>query len=132
MKKTFPHKAHLLKTSDNYNSQSSMTSTLKGIVSSELKLDKKSTDDTCRSLERTGSSRIRSSATRFNKVLNYNSNNTSLIPDDESVRLIRDIIKEEICKEVKLPPSSKYQPSSKEDFPCLILDTIADLKREVG
>jgi hypothetical protein len=82
MKKTLSHKPHLLKTSDNYNSQSSLTSALKAIVSSELKLDKKCADETCRNLKRTCSARRPSITTRPHKDLNHSSDNNSLIPEE--------------------------------------------------
>lgn len=96
MKKTFPHKAHLASTPTSYNSQSSLANTLKAIVSSELKLDKKSTEDPTRSMERTGSTRKPSITARLPKAANQSS--SSLLPEDESVRVIRNIVNEEISR----------------------------------
>lgn len=82
MKKVFPHKTLTARTPDHYHSQSSLTNTLKALVSSELKLDKKTNDDVGISLEQTNSTRKPSINSRLPKGLNHSSNNNSLVPQD--------------------------------------------------
>lgn len=93
MKKTFPHKIAAMKTPDGLSSHTTLASTLKAIVSSELKIDKKQLEDTEKTLSQTVSTSKLSIATKGSKGQPNGSSNSSLMRNDESLKVLRKIVK---------------------------------------
>lgn len=126
----FPHKIAALRSPEGLSSHAALAHTLKAIVSSELKLDKKFPDDTEKSMSQTGSSSKLSAATKVSKRQMMGSNNSSLLRNDESLRVVRRIPKEENSKEKQLLCRNRY--IGNEDYRDLVLDSITQLKKEVA
>jgi hypothetical protein len=93
MKKTFPHKIAAMKSQEGSASHATLASTLKAIVSSELKLDKKPHDDSEKSLSRTGSISKLSAVTKGTKGPVNVTNNSSAFRNEESLKVLRKIAK---------------------------------------
>lgn len=104
MKKTFPRKLLSKMSLDGANSHISLASTLKAIVSGELKLDKNHPDQIKTSILQTSILRKQSNLTKTSKVSLSDSNSSSPDHNDESPKPKRKIVNDLFLKD-RLAPS---------------------------